>query len=54
MRCHRRLARGSPEIEAQIEEYWKLGCKALNLPGNDVSTSLNGMKAPARAVHTRG
>jgi 2-keto-3-deoxy-L-rhamnonate aldolase RhmA len=36
--AHGKLARGSPGTEAQIEEYWKLGCKVLNLPGNDVST----------------
>src|SRR5580658_2431633 len=36
--AHGKLARGSAETEAQIEEYWQLGCKVLNLPGNDVST----------------
>ena len=28
-------SRGSAETEAQIEEYWQLGCKVLNLPGTD-------------------
>ena len=32
--AHGKLARGSAETEAQIEEYWRLGCKVLNLPGN--------------------
>jgi 2-keto-3-deoxy-L-rhamnonate aldolase RhmA len=44
---HGKLARGSAETEAQIEEYWKWGCKVLNLPGNDVSTYLEGLKARA-------
>ena len=48
-----KLARGSPETEAQIEEYWRLGCKVLNLPGNDVSTYLDGMRARAGRAHAR-
>jgi 2-keto-3-deoxy-L-rhamnonate aldolase RhmA len=48
--AHGKLARGSAETEAQIEEYWQLGCKVLNLPGNDVSTYLDGMKARAGSV----
>ncbi len=40
-RKHGKLARGSAETEAQIEEYWKLGCKVLNLPGTDTSTYLD-------------
>jgi 2-keto-3-deoxy-L-rhamnonate aldolase RhmA len=40
--AHGKLARASPETEAQIEEYWKLGCKVLNLPGNNVSTISTG------------
>ena len=32
--AHGKLARGS----AETEEYWRLGCKVLNLPGTDVST----------------
>jgi hypothetical protein len=42
-----------PIIEAQIEEYWQLGCKVLNLPGNDVSTWLDGLKARAGRAHPR-
>jgi len=30
-----------------------LGCKVLNLPGNDVSTYLDGMKARAGRAHAR-
>src|SRR5690348_2885479 len=51
--AHGKLARGSPDTEAQIEEYWRLGCKVLNLPGNDVSTYLDGMKARAGRAHAR-
>ena len=51
--AHGKLARGSAETEAQIEEYWQLGCKVLNLPGNDVSTYLDGMKARAARAHAR-
>ena len=51
--AHGKLARGSAETEAQIEEYWRLGCKVLNLPGNDVSTYLDGMKARAGRAHAR-
>jgi 2-keto-3-deoxy-L-rhamnonate aldolase RhmA len=50
---HGKLARGSAETEAQIEEYWKLGCKVLNLPGTDVSTYLEGLKARAGRAHAR-
>jgi 2-keto-3-deoxy-L-rhamnonate aldolase RhmA len=42
--AHGKLARGS----AETEEYWRLGCKVLNLPGNDVSTRLDGLKARGR------
>ena len=45
--------RGSAETEAQIEEYWKLGCKVLNLPGTDTSTYLDGLKARAARAHAR-
>jgi hypothetical protein len=48
-----KLARGSAETEAQIEEYWRLGCKVLNLPGTEVSTYLNGLKAHASRAHAR-
>jgi 2-keto-3-deoxy-L-rhamnonate aldolase RhmA len=51
--AHGKLARGSAETEAQIAEYWQLGCKVLNLPGNDVSTYLDGMKARAGRAHAR-
>ncbi|MEN3355665.1 MAG: hypothetical protein V7640_3823, partial [Betaproteobacteria bacterium] len=47
------LARGSAETEAQIEEYWKLGCKVLNLPGTDTSTYLDGLKARADRARAR-
>jgi 2-keto-3-deoxy-L-rhamnonate aldolase RhmA len=50
---HGKLARGSAETEAQIEEYWALGCKVLNLPGTDVSTYLEGLKARAARAHAR-
>ena len=52
-KAHGKLARGSAETEAQIEEYWQLGCKVLNLPGNDVSTYLDGMKTRAGRAHAR-
>lgn len=48
-----KLARGSAETEAQIEAYWRLGCRVLNLPGNDVSTYLDGLKARANRAHAR-
>jgi 2-keto-3-deoxy-L-rhamnonate aldolase RhmA len=51
--AHGKLARGSAETEAQIEEYWRLGCKVLNLPGTDVSTYLDGLKARAARAHAR-
>jgi 2-keto-3-deoxy-L-rhamnonate aldolase RhmA len=35
--AHGQLARGSSETEAQIEEYWRLGCKVLNLHGKPAS-----------------
>ena len=50
---HGKLARGSAETEAQIEEYWKLGCKVLNLPGTDTSTYHEGLKARAVRAHAR-
>ena len=50
---HGKLARGSAETEAQIAEYWQLGCQVLNLPGNDTSTYLDGLKARADRAHTR-
>src|ERR1700730_1063348 len=48
-----KLAGGSAETEAQIEEYWRLGCKVLTLPGNDVSTYLDGLKARATRANAR-
>jgi 2-keto-3-deoxy-L-rhamnonate aldolase RhmA len=45
--------RGSAETEAQVEEYWKLGCQVLNLPGTDVSTYLDGLKARAERANGR-
>jgi 2-keto-3-deoxy-L-rhamnonate aldolase RhmA len=51
--AHGKLARGSAETEAQIEEYWQLGCKVLNLPGNDVSTWLDGLKARSARAQAR-
>jgi 2-keto-3-deoxy-L-rhamnonate aldolase RhmA len=50
---HGKLARGSAETEAQIEECWRLGCRVLNLPGNDVSTYLDGLKTRANCAHAR-
>jgi 2-keto-3-deoxy-L-rhamnonate aldolase RhmA len=50
---HGKLARGSAETEAQIEEYWKLGCKVLNLPGTDTSTYHDGLKARAARANAR-
>jgi len=29
-RKYGKLARGSAETDAQIEEYWQLGCQVLN------------------------
>ena len=52
-KAHGKLARGSAETEAQIEEYWQMGCQVLNLPGNDVSTYLDGMKIRAERAKTR-
>ena len=46
-------SRGSAETEAQIEEYWQLGCKVLNLPGTDTRTYLDGLKARAGRAHAR-
>jgi 4-hydroxy-2-oxoheptanedioate aldolase len=51
--AHGKLARGSAEAEAQIEDHWRLGCKVLNLPGTDVSTYLDGLKARASRAHAR-
>ncbi len=50
---HGKLARGSAETEAQITEYWQMGFKVLNLPGNDTSTYLDGLKARADRAHAR-
>ena len=51
--AHGKLARESAETAAQIEEYWRLGCKVLNLLGTDVSTYLDGLKARAGRAHAR-
>jgi 2-keto-3-deoxy-L-rhamnonate aldolase RhmA len=51
--AHGKLARGSAETEAQIEEYWRLGCKVLNLPGTDVSTYLDGLKTRSARAQAR-
>jgi 2-keto-3-deoxy-L-rhamnonate aldolase RhmA len=51
--AHGKLCRGSAETEDQIEEYWRLGCKVLNLPGTDVSTYLDGLKARAGRANAR-
>ena len=37
----------------RVGEYWRLGCKVLNLPGTDVSTWLDGLKARASRAHAR-
>jgi len=52
-KTHGKLARGSAETEAQIAEYWQLGCQVLNLPGTDLSTYLEGLKARAGRAHAR-
>lgn len=44
---HGKLARGSAETEAQIVQYYQWGCKVLNLPGTDLSTYHDGLKARA-------
>jgi 2-keto-3-deoxy-L-rhamnonate aldolase RhmA len=44
---HGKLARGSAETEAQIAQYYQWGCKVLNLPGTDLSTYHDGLKARA-------
>src|SRR5262249_22126483 len=41
----------TPWANANIEEYSRLGCKVLNLPGNDISTYLDGLKARAARAH---
>jgi hypothetical protein len=46
--AHGELVWRSAETEA-----WRLGCKVLNVPGNDVSTYLDGLKARAARVHAR-
>jgi hypothetical protein len=46
---YRKPAQGC--TEAQIQQYWQLGCKLLNPPGNDVSTYLDGLKAPPSRAH---
>ncbi len=51
--AHGKPARGSAETEAQIKEYWQLGCKVLNLPGNDVSTYPVRLKARAGPAQAR-
>jgi 2-keto-3-deoxy-L-rhamnonate aldolase RhmA len=50
---HGKLARGSAETEEQIEEYYQLGCRVLNLPGNETSTYRDGLKARADRAHAR-
>jgi 2-keto-3-deoxy-L-rhamnonate aldolase RhmA len=50
--AHGKLARGSARPKRR-SEYWQLGCKVFNLPGNDVSTYLDGMKARAGRAHAR-
>lgn len=52
-KAHGKLCRGSAETEAQIEEYWNLGCQVLNLPGNDISTYLDGLKTRAERARAR-
>ena len=52
-KAHGKLCRGSAETESQIEDYWKLGCQVLNLPGTDVSTYLDGLKARASRANAR-
>ena len=51
--AHGKLAPGSAETEAQIEDHWRLGCKVLNLPGNDVSTYSQRDESSAGRAHAR-
>lgn len=47
-------SRGVPRIiESSGFDYWKLGCKVLNLPGTDTSTYHDGLKARAARAHAR-
>ena len=50
---HGKIARGSPESEAQMEEYYKLGCRAFMLPGTDITTLRNALKERADRAHAR-
>ena len=53
--AHGKLARGSAETEAQIEEYSRLGCEVLKLPSTDVRTYLDGLRArPGRDIWRLG
>src|SRR6202042_398409 len=49
--AHGKLARGSAETEAQIEEYWQLGLKVLNFPGKRVSPYPGGKKGGGSRAH---
>src|SRR5262249_47449598 len=48
---HGKIARGSAETEAQIKEYFEFGCRAYSLPGTDISTYRDGLKARADRAH---
>lgn len=50
---HGKIARGSPDNEAQMEEYFKLGCRAFMLPGTDITTYRDALKARADRAHAR-
>jgi hypothetical protein len=45
------LSHNASRYEMQVIE--RLGCKVLNLPGTDVSTYLDGLKARASRTHAR-
>ncbi len=51
--AHGKLARGSAETAAQIEEYRQRGCKVLNLPRTNVNSYLDGLKARAGRAQAR-
>ena len=51
--AHGKLARGSAETEQQIGQYYQWGCKVLNLPGTDLSTYHDGLRARAARAHAR-
>ena len=51
--AHGKLARGSAETEAQIEEYWRLGCKVSEPARYRRQHLVDGLKARAGRAHAR-